>query len=112
MVNEKYGLPCWSLTPAISTTWHHETPHSLTLGLGLLALAPLAIAQGGESRCLTWSPTATPRSTASKSSADSDDPRRFAADDGADDDLFTRFIIVLSLLRQALGLQQTRQTAF
>ncbi len=40
----------------------------LTLGLGLLALAPLALAQGGDiTSLLTWSPTATLRSTASKS---------------------------------------------
>ncbi len=54
VVNEKYGCACWNLTPAISTTWHHETPSQLTLGLALLALAPLALAQGAISRCLTW----------------------------------------------------------
>ena len=38
----------------------------LTLGLGLLALAPLAIAQGGDIALLNVVPTATLRSTASK----------------------------------------------
>lgn len=59
----------------------------LTLGLGLLALAPVALAQGAILRCLTWSPTATLRVQRQNPGADSDDPRRFAADDGADDDL-------------------------
>ncbi len=39
----------------------------LTLGLGLLALAPVALAQGGDIALLNGSPTATLRSTASKS---------------------------------------------
>ncbi|STM19970.1 Flagellar motor switch protein FliN [Escherichia coli] len=32
VVNEKYACACWSLTPAISTTWHHETPHATDAG--------------------------------------------------------------------------------
>ena len=80
----------------------------LTLGLALLALARWRWPRAAISHCLTWSPTATLRSTASKIQV-----LILMTLVGLLPTMvlmmtcFTRFIIVLSLLRQALGLQQT-----
>lgn len=93
VVNEKYGLRVLEFNTRDINDWHHETPHSTDAGLGCWRLRRWRWPVAAILRCLTWSPTATLRSTASKSGADSDDPRRFAAYDGADDDLLLRALL-------------------
>lgn len=80
----------------------------LTLGLGLLALAPLAIAQGGDIALLNVVTHGNTQEYSVKIQV-----LILMTLVGLLPTMalmmtcFTRFIIVLSLLRQALGLQQT-----
>ncbi len=112
VVNEKYGLRVLEFNTRDINDGTMKRRTQLTLGLGLLALAPLALGGGAILRCLTWSPTATLRSTASKSGSDSDDPRRFAADDGADDDLLYALYYRAVAAAGRWGCNKRRQTVF